>query len=258
MNDRLKRLFKIYDVSQNAVSDESIDPKQEHLNKAQSSIYSPGPSFQVIFDFPSRSFQQVSADVEKVLGYPADEFTIEKLILIIHPDDIESVLKNEALGGVFLNKYLIPSERPYYKATYQYRVLHSNGDYKLILHQAIPLTSDSEGNISRTFLNCSDISKYTDTSSKKISFIDIRGIKSYTNIDVSEDLKEYFPEEDLLSTREMEVLHLISEGYNSKEIAEMLFISYDTVRTHRNNIISKNDFKSINQAVAYYIRHGLL
>ena len=74
-----------------------------------------------------------------------------------------------------------------------------------------------------------------------------------------EDLQEGHLESiDALSPREIEILKFIAEGYNSKQIAESLFISYDTVRTHRNNIISKRNFKSINQAVAYYLKKGIL
>jgi DNA-binding CsgD family transcriptional regulator len=257
MEDRAKRLFKIYDNSYNLVSDESIHAEPDQLTNVAASIYSPGPSFQAIFDFPTRAFDHVSKNVEDILGYSSEDFTINKLMSIIHPDDVPTVLKNETLAGIFLNKYIQPQERPYYKATYQYRAACVTGDYILLLHQAIILTHDHAGNISKTFLNFSDISKYKIERNKKVSFIDIRGIKSYTNIEIQEDLKNYITE-DLLSSREMEVLQLISEGYNSKEIANMLHISYDTVRTHRNNIIAKKNFKSINQAIAFYIRRGVL
>lgn len=42
-----------------------------------------------------------------------------------------------------------------------------------------------------------------------------------------------------LSQREVEVLQAIAQGLNSPQIAEKLFISVHTVRTHRKNIIKK-------------------
>ncbi len=44
---------------------------------------------------------------------------------------------------------------------------------------------------------------------------------------------------DLLSNREKEVLKLIADGLKNKEIAEKLFISVSTVKTHRNKVMKK-------------------
>lgn len=42
-----------------------------------------------------------------------------------------------------------------------------------------------------------------------------------------------------LSLREIEILELIMEGMTNNKIAEKLFISYETVKTHRKNILGK-------------------
>lgn len=45
-----------------------------------------------------------------------------------------------------------------------------------------------------------------------------------------------------LSQRETELVHLIAEGLTNNEIAEKLFLSVHTVKTHRKNIIKKLGF----------------
>lgn len=57
--------------------------------------------------------------------------------------------------------------------------------------------------------------------------------------------------EAILSNREMEVLQLVAEGLTDKEIAERLFISLNTVKTHLKNILAKLHLKSRTQAAAY-------
>lgn len=52
-----------------------------------------------------------------------------------------------------------------------------------------------------------------------------------------------------LSKREYEILIKISEGYSNKEIAEQLFVSESTVKTHVSNLFSKLDVKRRTQAV---------
>ncbi|HVO72550.1 MAG TPA: helix-turn-helix transcriptional regulator [Ignavibacteriaceae bacterium] len=55
-----------------------------------------------------------------------------------------------------------------------------------------------------------------------------------------------------LSVREIEVLGLIMQGYTTKEIAERLFISYETVKSHRKNILVKTGAKNTASLINYY------
>lgn len=54
---------------------------------------------------------------------------------------------------------------------------------------------------------------------------------------------------NLLSVREIEVLELISKGLSNKEIAEKLFISLSTVKTHINNIYKILEVKNRRDAI---------
>ena len=63
---------------------------------------------------------------------------------------------------------------------------------------------------------------------------------------------------DPISEREMEVLHLIAAGLSNREIADKLFISLNTVKTHTKNINSKLDVNSRIKAVARAKELGLL
>jgi DNA-binding NarL/FixJ family response regulator len=61
-----------------------------------------------------------------------------------------------------------------------------------------------------------------------------------------------------LTSREREVLELISREYSNHHIAETLFISERTVETHRKNILSKTNSKSIIGLIRYALRHKLI
>jgi len=60
-----------------------------------------------------------------------------------------------------------------------------------------------------------------------------------------------------LTQRELEVLRLIAQGFENKEIAEQLVISDATVRTHVSNILGKLHLASRTQAALYALREGL-
>ncbi|WP_019538718.1 helix-turn-helix transcriptional regulator [Proteiniphilum acetatigenes] len=52
-----------------------------------------------------------------------------------------------------------------------------------------------------------------------------------------------------LSSREYEVLQLLSKGYSNTDIAESLFLSLSTIKTHVSNLYLKMDVKSRTQAI---------
>jgi DNA-binding NarL/FixJ family response regulator len=59
-----------------------------------------------------------------------------------------------------------------------------------------------------------------------------------------------------LTEREQEVLNLIAEGLSNREIAEKMFISEKTVKTHVSNILGKLHLEDRTQAAIYALKHG--
>ena len=69
----------------------------------------------------------------------------------------------------------------------------------------------------------------------------------------SEDQLTY----ESLTKRELEVLSLIAQGLENREIASQLVVSEATVRTHVSNILGKLHLASRTQAALYALREGL-
>ncbi len=61
-----------------------------------------------------------------------------------------------------------------------------------------------------------------------------------------------------LSDREREVLLLVAEGRSSREMAEILHISPNTVDVHRARLMHKLDLHSVAEISAYAVRRGLV
>lgn len=61
----------------------------------------------------------------------------------------------------------------------------------------------------------------------------------------------------LLTPRETEVLRLLAEGLSNRALAERLFVSEKTVKTHVSSILAKLGLADRTQAALYAVRHGL-
>lgn len=69
---------------------------------------------------------------------------------------------------------------------------------------------------------------------------------------------EHEQAEDLLSSREREILQLVAEGHTSRDIADQLRVSLKTVETHRANLMKKLHLTTLADLVKYAIREGLV
>ncbi|MGH2724473.1 MAG: response regulator [Actinomycetota bacterium] len=61
-----------------------------------------------------------------------------------------------------------------------------------------------------------------------------------------------------LTDRELEVLKLVAQGLNNRDIAKQLFISENTVKNHIRNILEKLQLHSRMEAVIYAVRQNIL
>jgi NarL family two-component system response regulator LiaR len=61
-----------------------------------------------------------------------------------------------------------------------------------------------------------------------------------------------------MTDRELEILALIADGLNNREIADQLFVSRSTIKTHVSNILTKLGVSSRTEAVAYAIENDLI
>lgn len=69
---------------------------------------------------------------------------------------------------------------------------------------------------------------------------------------------QYRSEESMLSSREMEVLECLARGRTTSQIAEELFISDNTVKTHVRHILEKMDASNRAEAVSKAVQMGIL
>jgi len=120
-------------------------------------------------------------------------------------------------------------------------------------------TSDSDGNIQRALR--AGASAYILKSMPKNDLLSvIRSVhagRRHIPADVAARLAEHLGDDDL-TTRELEVLRLIRDGYRNKQIADQLSISETTVNFHIKNLVDKLQANDRTHAVTIALRRGLL
>ncbi|SMO76842.1 DNA-binding response regulator, NarL/FixJ family, contains REC and HTH domains [Saccharicrinis carchari] len=144
---------------------------------------------------------------------------------------------------------------------------HPDIEYLIINQDILPLAKEKSLQSLKELCPCGKLMVIGDASMKHCSCASfMHNIDNQK--DVLEKFQEFFFEPDknpiehenttLLSDREIEVLTAVAMGYSNKEIAEKLFISSNTVITHRKNITEKLGIKTIAGLTVYAIINNLI
>lgn len=171
-----------------------------------------------------------------------DSIWEEDIYQRIHPEDL---FERHLLELEFFNflKTLEPEERLNYATKCKIRTLNNKKEYQRILHRSFYLKNSSEGGL--WLAVC--LYNYLFEKHTAVTGIDGKIINTKTGESIYVDT--YVNCSNLLTSREKEILILISKGEISKVIADQLNISINTVNRHRQNILEKLNVNNSIEAV---------
>lgn len=92
---------------------------------------------------------------------------------------------------------------------------------------------------------------------RKLLSASLNNLKSLDASSVKEQDKEAKKDIESLSSRELDVLRLVTDGLTNQEIAEKLVLSVETVKTHMRHIMEKLRVSDRTQAAVKAMREGL-
>ena len=213
-----------------------------------------GETFYTVFNFQQASFDFVSNDVVHLLGFAPEEYTVGLFMENIHPEDRTWFLNCQEVAGAFILGLPVDKQMKY-KLRIDYRIKKKSGEYIRVMHQSIIAQNDDTGKIYRTLVIFTDITHLKQTGNPVLSYIGMEGEPSYYDIDLQNAGVE---NKTGLSKREQEVLYHLAEGRLSKEVADILSISKNTVDTHRKNMLHKMQVATTAELISKAIREGLI
>lgn len=172
----------------------------------------------------------------------------QPVIEVIHPDDIDhGLLVRKKIYSIL--RSFSNEEKMNYKAIHEMRVRNIQGEYIRIIEQEQVLALDKSGNI-WLMLSVIDID-----ASHELEIIKSHLYNFNTGEQIFVDLSDTLDEP--LTNRELEVLRLMKKGLLSKEIANTLKVSINTINSHRQNILYKLRVDNSIEAVNCACRLGL-
>jgi DNA-binding CsgD family transcriptional regulator len=250
MKSDLKKLQNVWEFNRGHIHTSLPNISFDDL---ANSIISTGPFYYYIIDFYDMSISNVSSSIFDIHGFDTDTVTFNDILGVLHSDDLDFIMQAEkSVADFFYNK--IGGEKLLrYKVNYCFRAMLSSGDYAMFNHQAIMLTLDDSGKFGKSLNIHTRIDHLTNVNTYNFSLISLQGEVSYMNVNVAGKSTKVIR----FSKREKEILKFIAMGLNSYEIGQALFISEETVKRHRKNILTKADCKNTAQLIKLSVLQGL-
>jgi DNA-binding CsgD family transcriptional regulator len=253
-----KLLYNVWENSKEHIAKQNVELQNIKVDELIATVFSSGPFYYYIIDFYDMKIKHMSPQVKAHHGLDPETATLQDILDLIHPDDMDFVAKAEKIAWEMIFKKLGSERSKKYKISYCFRFRTPDGTYQLYNHLSVILSADEDGGLAKSLNIHANISHLTSENNYKISFIGMFGEPSYLNIDVKTDARLLTPSNPLFTKRESEIIRLMAEGLTSDEIASRLFIAVETVKTHRKNILGKSGCKNVGHLLTKCITEGLL
>jgi len=258
MND--ENINKVLDIwaSVNIVDSPIKQKLQLEIVNQIASTFALGKYYYMVFNFINLQIEYVHPSIKNILGVDPKDFSIDMFFNLLHPDDLISLHNKESIAREFIYSKIKPEDLPFYKVVYFFRLKNELGDYTTILHQSRAISVTDFGKIQKVLTVHSDITFLDIPFSSKVSFLS-QEKPCYFAIETDGNYKIIEKPCKLIFTiREVEIIKHLSEGKTFKEIAEILFVSPNTINYHKKNILKKSGCKNTTHVIVKCIREGII
>lgn len=143
-----------------------------------------------------------------------------------------------------------------YRYTCCLKIININNDYQWYLIDTVIIEVDKSGFPLRTLITCTNINHF-----KKDNCVYYNIMKKNQD-DIYQVIMEGFVNSEAveykITSREIQIINLIGQGFTNKQIAYQLSISVNTVQTHRKNIMKKTKCTGTAELINFAFSRGLL
>ncbi len=224
------------------------------LNQLEEKILLKSSSYFFIFEHLTNKISNISASIKEIHGLDPKNCDYKDIVNRIHSDDLAQYIMSIQVRTAFFSNEINTEKINQYNQSIFFRIRIKSGEFKIINQQSLIIEMQDTGQVLKSLIvhtlldniypSKKNIQKlvFQQEKPKLIPLILVKTQANTFNV----------------SKRELEIIQLIYAGFENLEISKKLFISLNTVKKHRSNILKKSSCNNTAQLLNKCISEGII
>jgi DNA-binding CsgD family transcriptional regulator len=209
-----------------------------------------------VMDITTMTYPILLGDVEKVTGWSTEFFYetgVNGLLEKFLPEDLRGLGEISKQLNTYIPTLNVEQVKKF-KSIYDYRIYRSDGRITRIGQESTALKTNTDGHIVYFMIYVSDITHFKREGRQHLHLMGGADSRLMVIDNASGTTKSLAN----LGKRELEIAGLLGKGLTSEQIAEQLYISVNTVNTHRQNMLRKLEMTDTTELLNFIKIYRLL
>jgi DNA-binding CsgD family transcriptional regulator len=209
--------------------------------------------FFTLEDFESK-ISNISSSLKDIHGLNPKDCDYSDIVDRIHPEDFSHYILSSQIRTAFFSNEIKTININQFNQSIFFRIRVKTGDFKIINQQSIVIEIKQNGQIQKSLIIHTVLENIYPSKKNILKLVFQQEKPKVYPLVLSKSQKSTFE----ISKRELEIIQLIYAGFENLEISKKLFISLNTVKKHRSNILKKSSCNNTAQLLNKCISEGII
>jgi len=212
------------------------------------------PSYFFILEYVENKISNISASFKDIHGLNPKACDFKDIVNLLHPEDLANFIMSSQIRTAFFSNEIETKNINQFTQSIFFRIRVKTGDFKIINQQSIVLELQDNGQIQKSLIIHTVLENIFPSKKNILKLVFQQEKPKLYPFNLVKARENTFK----ISKRELEIIQLIHAGFENLEISNRLFISLNTVKKHRSNILKKTACNNTAQLLKKCISEGII
>ncbi len=224
------------------------------LDQIEEKILLKAPSYFFVLENLENKISNISASLKDIHGLNPKNCDYSDIVDRIHPEDLSHFILSSQVRTAFFSNEIKTKNIHQFNQSIFFRIRVKSGDFKIMNQQSIVIEIQDNGQIQKSLIVHTVLENIYPSKKNILKLVFQQEKPKLNPLTWMKSQQNTFE----VSKRELEIIQLIYAGLENLEISKKLFISLNTVKKHRSNILKKATCSNTAQLLNKCISEGII